>query len=313
MGARDHVRMSHNSYDLPPLDGLTAMLAAAEEGSFSAAAGKLGLTHGSVSRRIAALEHWLGAALFERHGRGVRLTPAGLRFANDARQSLSRLSQSAEQWRPRQGRQTVRMSVVPSFARLWMLRRLTEIELNDTHVDLSLDHRVMDLEARETEVVIRYGRGAWVGIEARQIIEESLAPAASPGLRRGMSAAPGADELLQWPLLHDSDTSQWRAFLNRAGISYRPRWQDRRFEDYDTVLSAAEAGLGIALIRQPLASDWLSDGRLTTLGLEAMRNPASHFVCVRAGETRQAVLTLRDRILALAERAGSASRDLEGR
>jgi hypothetical protein len=31
-----------------------------------------------------------------------------------------------------------------------------------------------------------------------------------------------------------------------------------------------------------------------------MANPASHFVCVRAGETRQAVLTVRDRILALA-------------
>lgn len=292
--------MAHSSYDLPPLDGLTAMLAAAEEGSFSAAAGKLGLTHGSVSRRIAALEHWLGASLFERHGRGVRLTPAGLRFVRDARQSLGRLSHSAEQWRPRRGRQTVRMSVVPSFARLWLLRRLPAIEQSDTHIDLSLDHRMTDLDSREAEVVIRYGRGTWVGVDARQIVEETLAPAASPGLRDRMSAAPAIDELLQWPLLHDSDTSQWRAFLSRAGVSYRPRWQDRRFEDYDTVLAAAEAGLGVALIRQPLAADWLTDGRLTTITLQTMANPASHFVCVRAGETRQAVLTVRDRILALA-------------
>lgn len=297
--------MAHSSYDLPPLDGLTAMLAAAEEGSFSAAAGKLGLTHGSVSRRIAALEHWLGASLFERHGRGVRLTPAGLRFVRDARQSLGRLSHSAEQWRPRRGRQTVRMSVVPSFARLWLLRRLRAIERNDTHIDLSLDHRMIDLDSREAEVVIRYGRGTWVGVDARQILEESLTPATSPELRGRMSAAPAIDELLQWPLLHDSDTSQWRAFLGRAGVSYRPRWQDRRFEDYDTVLAAAEAGLGIALIRQPLAADWLIDGRLTTITAETMDNPASHFVCVRAGETRQAVLTVRDRILALALGDGS--------
>lgn len=297
--------MAHSSYDLPPLDGLTAMLAAAEEGSFSAAAGKLGLTHGSVSRRIAALEHWLGASLFERHGRGVRLTPAGLRFVRDARQSLGRLSHSAEQWRPRRGRQTVRMSVVPSFARLWLLRRLPAIEQSDTHIDLSLDHRMTDLDSREAEVVIRYGRGTWVGVDARQIVEESLTPAASPELRDRMSAAPEIDELLQWPLLHDSDTSQWRAFLSQAGIAYRPRWQDRRFEDYDTVLAAAEAGLGIALIRQPLASDWLIDGRLTTITAETMANPASHFVCGRAGETRQAVLTVRDRILALATGDGS--------
>lgn len=290
--------MAHSLFDLPPLEGLIAMLAAAEEGSFSAAAAKLGLTHGSVSRRIAALEHWLGASLFERHGRGVRLTPAGLRFAHDSRQSLGGLSHSAEQWRPRRGRQTVRMSVVPSFARLWLLSRLPAVERNDTHVDLSLDHRAMDLDAREAEVVIRYGRGTWVGVDAKRIMAETLIPVASPDLRSQMAAAPAIADLLQWPLLHDSDTSQWRTFLNKAGISYRPRWQDRRFEDYDTVLRAAEAGLGIALLRQPLAGDWLAAGRLAAVTSEAMANPAGHFVCVRAGETRQAVLTVRDRILA---------------
>lgn len=291
--------MTHSSYDLPPLDGLTALLAAAEEGSFSGAAAKLGLTHGSVSRRIASLEHWLGAPLFERHGRGVRLTPAGLRFTQDTRESLGRLSHSAEQWRPRRGRQTVRMSVVPSFARLWLLPRLHAIEQNDTHIELSLDHRTMDLDAREAEVAIRYGRGTWVGVDAKRIMQETLTPVASPDLRSRTDARAAIADLLQWPLLHDSDTSQWRTFLSRAGISYRPRWQDRRFEDYDTVLAAAEAGLGIALLRQPLASDWLVHGKLIAFTSDQMENPAGHFVCVRAGEARQAVLTLRDRIGAI--------------
>jgi len=293
--------MAHSSYDLPPLDGLTALLAAAEEGSFSGAAAKLGLTHGSVSRRIASLEHWLGAPLFERHGRGVRLTPAGLRFTQDTRESLGRLSHSAEQWRPRRGRQTVRMSVVPSFARLWLLPRLHAIEQNDTHIELSLDHRTMDLNAREMEIVIRYGRGTWVGIDAKRIMKETLTPVASPDLRSRTDARAVIADLLQWPLLHDSDTSQWRTFLSRAGISYRPRWQDRRFEDYDTVLAAAEAGLGIALLRQPLASDRLVHGKLIVLTSDHLENPAGHFVCVRAGEARQAVLTLRDRIVAIGD------------
>src|SRR3546814_14697500 len=56
IGRGDHVHMAHSLFDLPPLEGLTAMLAEAEAGSFSAAAAKLGLTHGSVSRRIASLE-----------------------------------------------------------------------------------------------------------------------------------------------------------------------------------------------------------------------------------------------------------------
>ena len=87
--------MAHTLATLPPLDGLTALLAAADEGSFSAAALRLGLTHGSVSRRIASLEAWLGAPLFERHGRGARLTPAGQRFAGEVRKSLAGLALSA--------------------------------------------------------------------------------------------------------------------------------------------------------------------------------------------------------------------------
>ena len=291
--------MTHMSDDLPPLDGLTALLAAAEEGSFSGASVRLGLTHGSVSRRIALLERWLGAPLFERHGRGVRLTPAGQRFAAETRRSLAGLSQSAEQWRPRRGRQTVRLSVVPSFARLWLLERINSIEGSDLHVDLTLEHRAIDLDARDADIAIRYGRGSWTGVDARQLMAEALIPVSSPALRERLGSKPNADEILQQPLLHDSDISQWRGLLQRMGFTYRPRWQDRRFEDYDTVLTAAEAGLGLALLRLPLASDWLTTGRLVKVSDEVFQNPAGHFVCVRGGETRQAVLELRDRLEAI--------------
>ena len=54
-----------------------AFLAAAEEGSYSAAARALGLAQPTLGRQIAALERSLGVALFERIGRGVVLTPAG--------------------------------------------------------------------------------------------------------------------------------------------------------------------------------------------------------------------------------------------
>ena len=39
-----------------------------------------GITHGAVSRRIQSLEHWLASPVFERMGRGVRLTPQGTVF-----------------------------------------------------------------------------------------------------------------------------------------------------------------------------------------------------------------------------------------
>lgn len=286
----------HSFETLPPLDGLNALIAAAETGSFTAAAETLNLTHGSVSRRIATLEAWLGTALFERHGRGVRLTPAGQRFATDARHALGALSRSADQWRPRRGRPTVRLAVVPSFARLWLLPRLARLERGDIHVEAMAGHRPTDLDAQEADVAIRYGRGAWEGLDARPLFRETLRPVAAPALAADLGNDATAEALLLQPLLHDSDVSQWRQWLEGAGVRYRPRWQDRRFEDYDSVLAAAEAGLGVALLREPLAGAAIAAGRLVHVAARAEPNPAAHFVCLRAGEGRAAVIELAARL-----------------
>ena len=291
--------MTHIDRGLPPLEGMSALLAAAEAGSFSGAADALGLTHGSVSRRIANLERWLGTTLFERHGRGVALTPAGLRFAAEVRRTLDALAGSAEQWRPRKGRQTVRLSVVPSFARLWLVPRLAELERDDIRVELCLEHRATDLEAGETDVAVRYSRAPPAGLRTRLLFGETLHAAAAPALAAGIDPDT-VEDLLRHPLLHDSDISQWRAWLAPHGVRYRARWQDRRFEDYDTVLIAAASGLGVVLLREPLASGWVESGRLVPIGADRLPNPASHYVCTRPGEPRQAVASLFERLTQLA-------------
>ncbi len=84
------------------LNELNAFLAVAECGSFSQAAERLYLTQPAVSKRIAALEQKLGARLFDRIGRKIGLTEAGLHLLprakgmldemNDIQRSLSNLS-----------------------------------------------------------------------------------------------------------------------------------------------------------------------------------------------------------------------------
>ncbi len=56
---------------------LTAFVAAAEEGHFTRASERLGVPQSSLSRRVKAMEHLLGVALFQPVGRGVALTPQG--------------------------------------------------------------------------------------------------------------------------------------------------------------------------------------------------------------------------------------------
>lgn len=67
---------------------LTAFMAVAESGSFSAAAERLFLTQPAVSKRIAQLEQQLGTRLFDRVGRRIRLTEAGQALLPRARQVL---------------------------------------------------------------------------------------------------------------------------------------------------------------------------------------------------------------------------------
>ncbi|WP_152989558.1 LysR family transcriptional regulator, partial [Burkholderia pseudomallei] len=66
--------------DLPPFPALRAFEAAARHESFSAAGEELHVTHGAISRQIAAFEAWLGKPVFHRHGKRVKLTDEGRRY-----------------------------------------------------------------------------------------------------------------------------------------------------------------------------------------------------------------------------------------
>ncbi len=65
---------------LPPLNALRAFEATARLGGVGRAAQDLHVTHGAVSRQLKLLEDHLGLALFQRAGRGLRLTAAGTRL-----------------------------------------------------------------------------------------------------------------------------------------------------------------------------------------------------------------------------------------
>eukprot|EP00919_Chromeraceae_sp_WS-2016_P016541 GHVR01039533.1.p1 GENE.GHVR01039533.1~~GHVR01039533.1.p1 ORF type:complete len:298 (-),score=39.91 GHVR01039533.1:200-1093(-) len=67
------------------LDQLRAFIAAADEGSFSAAARKLRRAQSAVSELISNLEAQVGVQLFDRTGRYPKLTAAGLAILADAR------------------------------------------------------------------------------------------------------------------------------------------------------------------------------------------------------------------------------------
>jgi DNA-binding transcriptional LysR family regulator len=73
---------------------LRCFLAVVDEMNFRRAAQRLNMTQPPLTRQIQALEHQVGAQLFERSARAIRLTPAGRAFARSARRILAQASEA---------------------------------------------------------------------------------------------------------------------------------------------------------------------------------------------------------------------------
>ena len=81
---------------LPSLENLRCFEAAAQLGSFRAAAKAVALTPAALGQRIKQLEDQLGGQLFERTTRSIRLTPAGLALRPRAREALAAVEACAQ-------------------------------------------------------------------------------------------------------------------------------------------------------------------------------------------------------------------------
>jgi LysR family transcriptional regulator, glycine cleavage system transcriptional activator len=303
------VNVHHSSTPVLPLETLRAFEAAARSGSFSAAAEKLNVTHGAVSRQIAKLEAWLGLRLFERGARGVALTIEGQRLFQRTSEAFALIADTSDRWTEPRGPAVVRVSSIPSVSGLWLIPRLSRFEAGrpPLRIVLHVDHRQTDLGDEGIDLAIRCGRGTIPGRVSVKMFEEWCFPIASAELAATIGKGEPA-RLLDFPLVHDSDASGWRAWFGARQIDYRPRPRDRRFEDYNLVLDAATHGLGIALARPPLTEELLLSGRLVSVDPHTALNPVSYWLDRPAGQPRPAAAELARRIAA---EAGLDPRKLE--
>lgn len=97
-------------------------VAVSREGSFLAAAKLLHISQPALGLQIRDLEARLGVALFERHARGIALTPAGQEFllhAEEVLDALGRAQQSVTKF-ANQSDVTLLLGVTPTIGRVFL-------------------------------------------------------------------------------------------------------------------------------------------------------------------------------------------------
>ncbi|MBY6155327.1 LysR family transcriptional regulator [Vannielia litorea] len=154
-----------------------AFLAAAEEGSLSAAARKLGQTQPTLGRQVSGLEEALGVTLFERAGRSLQLTQAGrelLPHLRSMEESAGHVAMvAAGQAQGLQGRVVISASDImaartlpPIIARL--ARTAPELE-----IELISSNSLSDLTRREADIALRHVRPTEPELVARLVAEQA--------------------------------------------------------------------------------------------------------------------------------------------
>ena len=140
-------------------DDVRYFLAVARGGSVRAAAGRLGVNHSTVLRRIAQLEERLGAHMFEKLPSGYRLTAAGeevLELANQMEASSHQL-ETRVFGRDQSVRGLLRVTLTPPLANHLLMPDFTDFARlhPDIEMEILSSGELANLTNREADVAIR--------------------------------------------------------------------------------------------------------------------------------------------------------------
>jgi DNA-binding transcriptional LysR family regulator len=238
-------------------DDARIFVALHREGTLRAAARALDIDQATVGRRLAALEHVLGATLFLRTSHGYQLTPVGkiaIRAAEAMEQSAHDLVRHTQGVDKRLAGE-VKLSATDALAQEFVMPAIERLHEKHPNVSVMLDTttQVLNLAKREADIAIRTVKPRNPDLLARRLARWEVGLFASPDyLRRHGEPVPG------------------ERFAGHDLVVYQPYFARARAPDFLgepltdgrivarlntnlTLRAALRGGLGISVIPVPMA------------------------------------------------------------
>jgi LysR family transcriptional regulator, low CO2-responsive transcriptional regulator len=253
---------------------LTAFLAVVRGGSVTVAADELVVTQPSVSSAISALGREVGCELFERAGRGIRLTDAGSAFAPyaaDVIGLLERGRRAAREAASASGRR-LRIAAVTTAAESFVPLMMRDFAEAHPEIELTLD---VGNRAHVIESVLRHTADIAISgtppgddrLLAEPLSENRIVCITAPEDPATLGRPHTATELAGRPWLLREPGSGTRAlneqFLADRGLE--PRVLE--LGSNGAIKQAARAGLGISLLSRAAVETELASGQLGEIPL----------------------------------------------
>jgi len=226
-----------------------------DQGGFTDAARKMGISKSAVSKHISSLEARLGARLLNRTTRRVSPTEIGLAYYDRARRVLNDAGEADALVSSMQSAPTglLRVSVATDFGSLHLSPVLGDFlsQYPDMSVNLELDNRYIELISEGYDAAIRVGEMEDSTLRARKIADSTLRMVASPKYLEVHGRPRRIDDLSAHKLLHYSNQSN-NAVWKMTSLSGEKRHVRTTgsftVNDGQSLLNAAINGLGIAYL-----------------------------------------------------------------
>jgi LysR family transcriptional regulator, hypochlorite-specific transcription factor HypT len=262
------------------LDWLRDFLALADEKNFSRAADARHVTQPAFSRRIRALEDWIGTALFQRSAQGATLTPAGVHFRPLAEELMRTLRRAQRETRAVGTRETASLSIAATHALSFTffpgwIRKHVRLDalgtLNLVSDSMEACEEIM-LAGEVDYLLCHYHPDAPTRFDPDRfqsiaVGSDTLVPV----------SAPDADDHPVWPLVGSSGRqTRLLAYSQASGLGRilaahqlaEATGLETVFTSHHaaTLMSMAREGHGVAWLPQTLIEDDLASARLVRAG-----------------------------------------------
>lgn len=250
---------------IPSLSALRAFEALARNGTLSAAARELNVTHAAISQHLRRLESHFGQVLAQRDGQTLRLTEPGLALARSLEDGFATISDGVSALLDAAADGPVRVTLTPTFAETWLMPRIGRFWAANPDVELHLNPSagLADLRRDGLDLGIRFGRGSWPGVDAEPFLHSSFVVVAAPDFTPH-DRLDQIEDIQSLPWFYSPGSKEHGIWGETLGLDFS-RSNVQAVETHGMVLSAVRAGLGLAIEARTLVDADIVSGQLKPL------------------------------------------------